>query len=367
MLHSIHSPAGASVSFQGLKMFLVAVICCLPWACLPPTENVVRVTTVSEAALDDVDQRHIEKVEEIKKTQARQEDKDKGLKKVIQETTNYTVEQYLDEHPGANRPEARDFRIGGYDILDVRVYEEPDLSREAAPVSAEGYISFPLIGRVKVAGLSSSQIESRITEKLVEGQFFREDAPPHVSVTVREFKSKKYMVLGSINSPGAYQFQARDRVIDAISRAGGVDFEKGVTEAMIIRTERPGTADERKIVIRIELDRLLKGGDQASNLLIYDKDLLYIPKSEGYYIIGEVGSPGQYPYTQKKVTLVEAISRAGGFTPIAARNRTRIIRQENGQEKIITVKVDAITEGGMKGQDITVMPGDVIIVPESYF
>jgi polysaccharide export outer membrane protein len=80
-----------------------------------------------------------------------------------------------------------------------------------------------------------------------------------------------------------------------------------------------------------------------------------------------VGSPGQYPYTEKEVTLVEAIGRAGGFTPIAARNRTRIIRQEDGKEKIITVKVDAITEAGMKGQDIQVMPGDVIIVPESYF
>jgi polysaccharide export outer membrane protein len=351
----------------GLKIILIAVILCFPAACLPPTEDVVRVTTVSEATLDDLDQRHLEKIEQIKQSQARQDDKNKGLKKVIQETANYTVKEYLAEHPAANRPEARDFKVGGYDILNVRVYEEPDLTRESVPVSAEGYISFPLIGRVKVEGLTTSQIENRITEELVKGRFFREDAPPHVSVTVQEFKSKKYMVLGSINSPGTYQFQAQDRVIDAISRAGGVDFEKGVTEAMIIRTENPGKSDERKIVIRIGLDRLLKGGDQVSNLLIYDKDLLYIPKSEGYYILGEVGSPGQYPYTEKEVTLVEAIGRAGGFTPIAARNRTRIIRQEDGKEKIITVKVDAITEAGMKGQDIQVMPGDVIIVPESYF
>ncbi len=366
-MRSIHSSKRGREVDLGLKYLLCVIICCFPVACLPPTENVVRVTTVSEGSLGDLDQRHLEKIEEIKQSQARQEDKNKGLEKVIQETANYTVQEYLAEHPNANRPSARDFKVGGYDILEVRVYEEPDLTRQAIPVSAEGYISFPLIGRVKVAGLTTSEIEERITDKLVEGQFFREEAPPHVSVTVREFKSKKYMVLGSINEPGTYQFQAQDRVIDAISRAGGVDFEKGVTEAMIIRTENPDKSDERKIVIRIGLDRLLKGGDQVSNLLIYDKDLLYIPKSEGYYIIGEVNKPGEYPYTEKEVTLVEAIGRAGGFTPIAARNRTRIVRQENGKEKIITVKVDAITEAGMKGKDINVMPGDVIIVPESYF
>ena len=67
------------------------------------------------------------------------------------------------------------------------------------------------------------------------------------------------------------------------------------------------------------------------------------------------------------ITLVEAISMAGGFTKIAARNRTRIVRMEDGIEKIIVVKVDAITRAGKKGQDILLRPGDVIVVPESFF
>ena len=58
---------------------------------------------------------------------------------------------------------------------------------------------------------------------------------------------------------------------------------------------------------------------------------------------------------------------AGGFTPIAARNRTRIIRVENGVEKIIQVKVDAITEAGMKIKDVMIRANDVIVVPESFF
>ena len=59
--------------------------------------------------------------------------------------------------------------------------------------------------------------------------------------------------------------------------------------------------------------------------------------------------------------------KAGGFTQIAARNRTRIIRMENGEERIIEIRVDAITSDGKKGQDVRILPGDVIVVPESFF
>jgi len=175
------------------------------------------------------------------------------------------------------------------------------------------------------------------------------------------------MVLGSVKEPGTYSLQARERVLDAISEAGGIDFEAGGKEGIIIRTLNPNTRKEERIVIRIELTGLLKGGDQLSNLLLTHKDLLYIPKADFFYIIGEVQDPGSYPYLEKEITIVEAISKAGGFTQIAARNRTRIVRVEEGVEKIINVKVDAITKSGKKGQDVLILPGDVIVVPESFF
>jgi polysaccharide export outer membrane protein len=126
-------------------------------------------------------------------------------------------------------------------------------------------------------------------------------------------------------------------------------------------------ASEKKIVIRIDLSGLLKGGDQVSNLLMHNEDLLYIPKAENFYIIGQVKEPGSYPILEKEITLVEAISMAGGFTPIAARNRTRVVRVENGVEKIYEIRVDEITQSGKKALDVRIEPGDVIVVPESFF
>ncbi len=98
-----------------------------------------------------------------------------------------------------------------------------------------------------------------------------------------------------------------------------------------------------------------------------DKDVLFIPAAQNFYIIGQVKEPGSFALTDREITLVEAISRSGGFTPIAARNRVRIIRVEKGVEKIITVNVDAITDAGKKIQDVIIQPNDVIVVPESFF
>jgi len=325
------------------------------------TGEVVQVT--SGTKLKGLDENALSQLEEIRQTKTANSDK-LGLKQVLRKTPNYTVDEYLSIHPDMNNPGLQNYKVGGYDILDIAVYEEDDLSRKDVPVSADGFISFPLLGRVKVAGRTPSDIEELLSLKLSEGQYLLD---AHIAVTVMDYRSKQFMVLGSVKEPGNYPLKARERVLDAISKAGGIDFEQGGKQGMIIRTENPDTSRERKVVIRIDLPELLKGGGHLANLLLYDRDLLYIPKAENFYVIGQVQNPGSYPYLEKEVTIVEALIMAGGFTQIAARNKTRIIRLEDGMEKIIQVQVDAITGSGKKGMDVLIKPGDVIVVPESFF
>lgn len=325
--------------------------------------DVVQVFTVPEGNFSGIGEAEKARLAEIK-AEKRKSDKDIKLENVIQTTPNYSVSEYIAITGPDTEKSDNDYRVGGYDILDVTVYEEEDLCREGVRVSADGFISFPLINRLRVADMTTGEIEALISKKLALGQFLLD---AHVSVTVREFKSRQYMVLGSVKQPGAYPLQANEHVLDAISRSGGIDFEQGGKKGMIIRSENYGTAKERKIVIRIDLSGLLKGGDQLSNLPLMDRDLLYIPKAEFLYIIGQVQKPGSYPYLEKEISLVEALSKAGGFTQIAARNKTRIIRVEGGIEKIIQVKVDAITKSGQKAQDVKILPGDIIVVPQSFF
>jgi polysaccharide export outer membrane protein len=299
--------------------------------------KVVKVTTVKESG-DALKEDERKKLDEIREKQA-SDGLDPRLTEIIEETPHYSVSEYLTTHP-------------------------------AVRVSSDGYISFPLIGRIKVDNLSVSEIEKLISKRLAEEQYLLD---AHVSVLVHEYNSKRFLVLGAVTNPGSFSLKAQERVLDALSRAGGIRLTKEGAYAgagrsgKIIRTENPNLPYERKIVIDLDLQGLLKGRDQVSNLCLMDKDVVYIPTSEDFYIMGQVNKPGSYPLTDKEITLIEAIGMAGGFTPIAARNRTRIIRVEEGVEKIIHVKVDAITNAGKKIQDVIIQPNDVIVVPESFF
>lgn len=343
-----------------MKRF-VGIVCALAFVYGCGTSGeVVQVTTVSEVDLKGLGEETMAQLGEI--MEARKKDQtSEGIEQVLEKTPHYTLDQYLKLNPEANNPDAQDYRVGGYDVIDINIYEEADLSRKDVRISADGYISFPLVGRLKVDGLNTSEIEKLISEKLAQGQYLLD---AHVSVTVMDYKSKQFMVLGAVKGPGSYPLKAKERVLDAISRAGGIVFENVGKQVMIIRTVSSDAGNEKKVVVRMDVDGLLKGGAQ---FLLHDKDLVYVPKAEFFYIIGQVTKPGSYLYQQESISLVEAISTAGGFTPIAARNKTRIVRVEDGVEKIIQVQVDAITKSGKKAQDVKILPGDVIVVPESFF
>ncbi len=341
------------VVLSGLVIFTGCVI----------TGEVVRVAEVTEDDLSGLSQEELKRIAEIKEAQ-KSKVSDSGIKNVIRDTQKYTVDSYLAQFPDADNPHAQDYKVGGYDILHITVYEESDLTREGIRVTGDGFISFPLVGRVRVQGLTTSEIGDLLSRKLAEGQYILD---AHVSVDIREYKSKQYMVLGAVANPGTYSLEAQERILDAISKAGGVNFDEGAKTGMIIRAVNAGTGKQRKISIGLDFAKLLKGEKPVANLLLHDKDLVYIPEVEYFNIIGEVKSPGSYPYNKNDITLVEAISIAGGFTQIAARNKTRIVRVEDGVEKVITVQVDAITKAGKRGQDVKIEPGDVIVVPESFF
>jgi len=338
---------------------------------------VVSITEVSDPSTSlknlDLKQDDLEKIQKLKKTIVSKE-QDPGtsaLTDILQKSTSFTVTEYLARYPDA-REAISDYKVGGYDVLSIIVYEEKDLSRESVRVTAEGYLTFPLIGRIRVADLTTTEIEKQIAKMLAEKEYLLD---AHVSVMVVKYEGRKFSALGAISNPGQYPLQARERVLDGISKAGGLASVKYAggreepqsQEGMIIRTLNHGKPAERKIVINFDLHGLLKGRDQNANILLAENDVIYIPSADFFYIIGEVKTPGSYAFTKKDISIVEAISMAGGFTHIAARNRTRIVRVEKGKERIYEVNMDAITKSGKMIQAVPIKPNDLIVIPESFF
>ncbi|MDD5712040.1 MAG: polysaccharide export protein [Smithellaceae bacterium] len=348
--------------FYSIFYFSLAIMLAFLTSC--GGNNVVTITEVQNPA-QVLKKEDLAKLQEIKKSVASAKG-DEGLSTILQKTPTMTVAQYLTEHPEARESIGTDYHIGPYDVLNISVYGEKDLSSESNRVSGDGYISFPLIGRVKVANLTASQVEELISSKLEQGQYLYN---ANISVMVTGYESKKYSALGALKTPGNYPLQPNERVLDGISKAGGIDNSDAGErqEAFIIRTLNIGQQNEQKILIKIDLQNLLKGNDQISNIVLADRDVIYVPKADFFYIIGQVKNPGSYTFNKKDVTIVEAISMAGGFTPIAARSKTRIVRLENSAQKIYEVDVDAITKAGKISNAIPIKPNDLIVVPESFF
>lgn len=245
-----------------------------------------------------------------------------------------------------------DYTIGPGDTLHVNVFGHPDLN-QTIEVNEEGTIVYPLIGQLAVTGLSVSDVSRRITKKLGAGYIIN----PQVTVVVEEFRSRKASILGKVNNPGLYELKGRTTLLELISTSGGLAVDAG-QYAFVTRIESDGSdaIDGRKGIMRIDLKKLVEAGDTAQNILVQDGDSIFISKMEKLYVTGEVKSTGAYPY-EEGMTVIMALTNAGGLTNLASDSRIRIIRKANGEEVVLRkVKMDD-----------PVMPEDVIVVPESFF
>ena len=245
---------------------------------------------------------------------------------------------------------AQEYAIGEGDLLKISVYANPDLTTETR-VSGEGKITFPLIGEIVVNGLTVTELEKKIAQLLENGYVIN----PHVSVFIMEYKSKKVTVLGEFTRPGLVELRGNSTLLEVISNAGGITPNAGDMLYIQRKIIKGGSENKEDITVTVELKKLLEDGDLRANVAVLDGDSIYVPRAAFVYINGEVRTPGAYKIT-KGLTVLKAITLAGGFTQKAWQGRTKIIRKTDKGETTITANMDDI-----------VMPEDVIMVPESFF
>jgi len=161
----------------------------------------------------------------------------------------------------------RDYKIGSADVLEITVYGEEDLTKEVR-VSEAGHITYPLLGQVKVSGLTSSQIERSLTDKL--GARFLVN--PQVNVFVKAFS--KVFVYGEVEKPGAFPLAGRVTVLEAITMAEGLTEVASSKNVKIIRS-RGG----QKETIRINLDDITKRGEKEKDIVLERDDVVVVSKS----------------------------------------------------------------------------------------
>lgn len=249
-----------------------------------------------------------------------------------------------------------DYAIGAGDVLEVTVFDHEDLSGKFT-VGSDGTFQFPLLGSVAASGRTAEQLVASMREALAAG-FLRQ---PQVTVRVSEFVSRRVFVIGEVRNPGPIPLSSGLTLIEALALAGSVTDTAGV-EISIARPA-PNSGQRGPLVggqpgiretLKVNLADLQRGASGA-NIPLSDGDTVFVPKGGEVYVLGQVKNPGPLVFRQN-LTVLQALSLAGGVTDLGASGRVRILRIVGTEKKELKAKLSDV-----------VQPGDTLMVPTRWF
>lgn len=244
--------------------------------------------------------------------------------------------------------EAALYRIGPGDTVRIAVYQSPDLSLETR-VSESGLISYPLIGSVRLGGLTVSQAEAALADALRKGDFIKN---PQVTVMVTQVRANQVNVLGQVGKPGRVPLDvAGMRLTDVLALAGGVTTTAGA-DTVVVTGQRNGQPFRKEV----DLPRMFAPGGRGDDIEIQPGDAIWVDRYPMVYLYGEVQRPGQLRL-ERGMTVMQALATAGGLTQRGTQRGLRVSRRAaNGQVQQLELSLDD-----------TLLPGDVVFVRESLF
>ena len=244
------------------------------------------------------------------------------------------------------------YLIGPEDILNIEVWNQPDISREVA-VNHDGEISLPPIRKLSVMGLTPPQLEETLTKALSKYLI-----DPIVFVTVKEYNSQRVTAIGEIKT-GMYTLKRKTTLVEFLGQIGGTTGNADTYHIKLIKK------DGRILIYN--LNDLVNDPDKSSQILVAGGDTVYVPPLEfnKVYVLGEVKNP-MIVLVKGKLTVLDAITEAGGETRDAVLKSVIVIRGELGSQKGIRVNLKELLKKGDISQNIELMPGDIVYVPKTF-
>lgn len=236
--------------------------------------------------------------------------------------------------------------LGPGDTLRIFVYGHPDMTTETK-VSETGKITFPLVGEVKVDGLTPSEAEKKIANLLESRDILRK---PQVIVVTASLQSQMVSVLGNVRNQGRYPIEGKRSLTEILAMAGGI-IPEGGDLITLIRSD--GTRFVKEVIDVLEMVRT---GDLSRDVDVRSDDLIYVERAHRFYIYGEVQRAGAYRL-ERNMTVIQALSVGGGLTQRGTERGLRIQRRDaEGNLQILDAKSSDL-----------VQPDDVIYIKESLF
>jgi len=247
-------------------------------------------------------------------------------------------------HAQSTQPE---YQIGSGDNIRILVFQNPDLTVETR-VTENGTITYPLIGSVKIGGMTIPNAEQTIAKALSDGGFIQK---PQVNIILLQNRGNQVSVLGAVNRAGRFPLETfNTRVSEMIAIAGGIS-PAGADVAILM-----GRRDGKPFRKEIDIASLFLYNQPQNDLIVAGGDEIYVHRMPIFYMYGEVQKPGT-SRVERGMTVRQALAQSGGPTVRGTERRLRLFRRDaSGKVTTLTPALDDL-----------VQPDDVYYVSESVF
>jgi polysaccharide export outer membrane protein len=258
--------------------------------------------------------------------------------------------------------------IGYTDVLSVSFWQEPALNSEVR-VGEDGMITLPVIGTIKAAGLTTSELAKNIVEQMT----FYQSPISQATVVVREFNYRAVLISGQVMTPSRLSYEKIPDLWRVILDAGGPTDQADLSQIRIIRK-----ADGESEIIDVDLYTLIREGDISEAPELQPGDLVDIPlapfgvsmepgerpEDRGkniYFVLGSVASPG-VRNLETGIDVLDAIALAGGMTAEADLRNVRVVMKGSRYSNVVRIDLKEYVENGSSPRYI-LHPEDTIVVP----
>jgi polysaccharide export outer membrane protein len=259
--------------------------------------------------------------------------------------------------------------LGSGDQVLVRVLDVEEFNDKPVRIEMDGSIRLPLVGRIQASGSTAEQLASRVSDGL-KG-YVRH---PQVTISIAEFGSQPVSVIGSVKSPGIHQLQGRKTLVEVLSLAGGVTDDAGYSVKITRRAEfgaipLPNATTDPDTgfhVAEVNLKGILEATHPEQNIAIQPNDVISVPRAKMIYVTGQVRRSGGFVLNGRdSMTVLQAISLAGGVDTASAPEHTRILRAglSSADRAEMPIDLKKIMEG--KATDVALQPEDILFIPSS--
>jgi polysaccharide biosynthesis/export protein len=259
------------------------------------------------------------------------------------------------------------YELGPSDQIMIHAPDAEELNDKTFRIEDDGTATLPLVGIVKMGGLTVGKIEDDLKERLKT--YVRN---PQVSITVVQFRSAPVFFVGQFQRPGIYALQGRHTLVEMLQSVGGLQPTAGrrikVTRKgesgpipLSAATEDPGG---KTTSVEIGLVSLTQNINPAEDIVLQPYDVISVDRAEQVYLMGAFGKTGGFDVGDRDyISVLQVISQAGGLSPDAIPEKAHILRAVLDTSRRAEIPINLAKVLSTEANDYPLLPNDILFVP----